>query len=130
MAVTTNGAKLKRDLGLNKFKYIWIRKALNTSIPIFEVTMDSRFPELYLSLAKVKKLKSLQIRKNVVKADEVEFKQYKYTPPIPLDEFSGSIPNNSIFIRHDIAGEHYDNPKMFDELNECLYVVNKNSIFV
>jgi hypothetical protein len=110
----TTGESLKEDLGLSNFLYPWIIKSMGLSIDIFVVIVDSRFPTIYLPMTKVKKMKSLIISRISRKSNEFQFDDIKFTPPIQLDDFDGTINNKSIFMRIDIAGEQFMNKRVYE----------------
>jgi len=119
MAIATRtGKQLIRDLGLSEFKYYWIQKVLNVSINMFIVTIDSRYPNTYLSVNKVKNLFSMLMIKGRTVADGIKMGKLTMTPPVPLEQFSGFFPTGSVILRHDLAGEYYGNKNTFKKMNE------------
>jgi len=116
-----DGALLKKNLGLNNFKYIWVQKVINNAQPIFIITIDSRYPNNYLSPSKVKKVHSTKIKVVKKAGDVVVDKDFKLSPPLELEFAHISLTSNSIIIFRDIAGEYFRDEKMFESLeSDCI----------
>jgi hypothetical protein len=115
MAKTAVGKELKSSLGLDKFKYAMITKVLETTQPIYVVHVDSMYPGVFISHQKIKNMKSFSMNKLKKKGIlNYDFKNLKQTPPIPLEEFYGDIPNNALVIINDLAGEWRVNKNMYE----------------
>jgi hypothetical protein len=118
MPATVVGKELKTKLGLDKFKYALVTKVLDTTQPIFAVHVDSMFPTTNIPYNRIKQLKSFTMNKLKKQSNLVyNFKNLRQTPPVPLDQFSGDIPNNAIVIVNDLAGEWRLDSKMYESLN-------------
>lgn len=118
------GTELKSSLGLNKFQFCYIQKILNTSIPTFVVTMDSRRPFAYLSVARVKKSKTTTIQKARRYGKHAYLMlDYKMTPPVLLDNTNPIINSGTIIIKRDIGAEYYLNRSMFEDIENKLKVI-------
>ena len=107
-----DGFTIKTALGLEDFKYIWIEKVINSPIDIFILTIDSRHPNVFLSMSRVKKTKGTVLRNLQPSLDN---KAFKTTPPIELEDSVYSLKSNSLFIIRDIAGDYWRDPTMFDK---------------
>lgn len=115
-----SGEKLKQDLGLGKFKYILIHKILSLPINVYVITINSRFPGIYIPFKRAKYLKSAYLKKlkkhlGLMQTANYTAKDMVTTPPIPLTSFDRPINNNDVVMVRDMAGEFYRNPKMFAE---------------
>lgn len=125
MNIKTKGAILKDKLGLGKFKFVLMQRMLGVSQPIFVISFDSRFPNVLLSMSKIKKLKFTWMGKIRASFDyeNVTKNKAKFTPPLRI-EVSDVLPKgNAIILLQDLAGEHYRRPQMF----ECVQKGNKLS---
>lgn len=111
----TTGEILKKELGLENFKTIWIRKIIDLPMHVYIVYFNSRYPTSYLSMSKIKNLDTVTIQK--IKQSGLSYKQieYKYTPPMEIESFNGKIPSNSMLIRIDVTGEWFANKKLYSE---------------
>lgn len=117
MAKTAVGVELKKSLGLEKFQHTLITKVLETTQSMYIVHVDSLFPRMFISNQKIKNLKSFSMEKLKKKGSlNYDFKSLKQTPPIPLEEFYGDIPNNAIVIVNDLAGEWKVNTSMYESI--------------
>lgn len=111
----TTGEILKLELGLKDFKSVWIRKIIDLALNVYIVYFNSHYPSSYLSMQKIKNLDTFTIER--LKKSGISFnrKSYRYTPPIPLEDFNGTINSNSMLIRIDITGEFFANKKLYVE---------------
>lgn len=112
----TQGRQLKRDLGLENFKYAYIQKIIDMAQNVYIVSVDSRYPNVFFGFTKLKKIKSVTIQKTKRTPFEYKFKNYKLTPPILLDEFKGDISSNAMIIRQDLTGDYFMNDKMYESV--------------
>ena len=99
------GLLLKHTLGLDTFKYVWIKKVF-APFPLYFVYYDSRFPNLYLPMNRLKKLKAFRTYR-IQKMYSQGLDNLKMTPAIMLDKYRGNILGKSIIICYDLAGEYY-----------------------
>jgi hypothetical protein len=109
----TAGEQLIADLGLEKFRYIFVQKVLGYALPIYIITFNSRYPTVSLSATRVKKLKFTWVGKAKKMGIHTYVKPIKLTPPIYLKSAMISMTTGSIVIQRDISGEYLRNPKMF-----------------
>ncbi len=114
------GIKLQKDLGLSKFKYVYIQKIIDLSLDFYIITLDSKFPDHFIGYNKIKSVSSTIINKVNLKGNTYIKSEFKLTPPLLLSEFSGNIRKNAIVIRRDLAGEYFNNKKLFE------YKLDKN----
>jgi hypothetical protein len=117
------GDLIKQQLGLLKFKFVQIQKILNIGIPIYIISIDSRYPSAWLAYSKLRNLKSTKLEKVKmidVNGGIINFVKCALTPPILIDSFNRAINVNTLFFIRDIAGEYRRRPEMFE------YVVKEN----
>ena len=104
---TPSGTRLKDVLGLTGFKYVWVRKILNMPMPIYVVIYNSRYPDIFIPLSKIKKLKAFSIERLRRKGGEEYMKDFVYTQPVKIEQYNKKISARSIFIKYDFAGEYF-----------------------
>ena len=107
------GRQLQVDLGLAKFKKVFIQKVLGQSLPIYVITFNSRYPNVTLSATRVKKLKFTWIAKAKRSGLHTRIKPVKLTPPLYLESAMIRMTSNSIIVFRDLAGEYLRQPRMF-----------------
>ncbi|MFC1670030.1 hypothetical protein ACFL20_06515 [Spirochaetota bacterium] len=112
----TTGQKLKRDLGLEHFNFCLIRKVMDIALTFYVVYVDSRYPSHYLSYNRIKDLDSVLLNKIKDFPSSVVFRNFKLTPPIDIEEFNGMLKSDSVVIRIDLAGDYYNDKKMFEPI--------------
>ncbi len=112
----SKGEKLKHELGLGKFKYVLIQRALGISLPIFVISFDSRFPKVLLSISKIRNLKFTWLGrlKSSFDYDDVQKNKLKFTPPLRIETADVLPRSNAVVLLQDLAGEHYRQPRMFE----------------
>jgi hypothetical protein len=110
---TTAGQQLKIDLGLKKFRHVMIQKVMSISQPVYVVTYNSRYPNVQLPAARVKKLKFTWVAKTKRSGLHTRIKPVKLTPPLRIETAMVRMSSNSIVIFRDMAGEFLRNRKMF-----------------
>jgi len=101
-----SGKQLKRLLGLDDFNYVWVRKILNVSIPIYIIVYNSRFPDLYLPIKKILTLKAFSMYRTK-KIVGQELQKFIISLPTLLENYNKKILSGSIIISYDIAGEYF-----------------------
>lgn len=104
------GSAIKSALGLDSFKYIFIQKIINFPQDFYILTLDSRHPEVFISMTIAKNYKGTTIR-NL--SNNLQNKEFKTTPPIELVGSSYQISSSAVFMVRDIAGEYYRNSRQF-----------------
>jgi len=93
--------ELKLSLNLEKFTYVYIQKVLNIVFPIYIITINSRYPSKFIPFKKLKSsLVSQTYNVNLLKLEKC-----KLSFPILLQDFSGTIYENSYIIVRDIGAE-------------------------
>jgi hypothetical protein len=115
------GKALKTALGLDKIRYVYIQKIMGIPLLAFVVTVDSRFPEVYLPIARVKNSKVTTISK--VKTAGFEnfiMQNYFFTPPVIIEDTNPIMNSGTLVIRRDIGAEYLLNKKMFEDVKNKL----------
>lgn len=115
VGVLPYGLQLKRDLGIDQFKNVWIYKLLAIPFNVYVVVLDSRFPNRYIPIFKVRKTESLILKRLVNFRDIYKMKAYKISQPMQVEDYNQRIPTNSLIIMHDLAGEYVNDLKMFEK---------------
>ena len=132
----TTGEKLKHDLGLDNFKYVYIQKLIDISIQVYIITLNSRYPTVHLPRQKLSNVFSFSVDKvNSATGDHYSLRSFKLTPAIYIEEYDSKIYTKSVIIRQDIGGDNYVNQKMYESIiinNEIKFkeVVNKMKKYV
>jgi hypothetical protein len=109
----TAGQILQSDLGLERFQRVFIQKVLGIAVPIYVITYNSKYPNVVLSAARVKKLKFAWVGKAKRKGVHTYVKPIKLTPPLYLDSAMIRMTSGSIVFLRDLAGDYLRNPRMF-----------------
>jgi len=127
---STTGENLKNYLKLNKFKFIWIQKVINSSVPIYIIYVDSRRPSVYLSITKIKKIRSFVIKrvKGSIKNNAFKLLKPKLSIPLPLEDFNSYIPSNSFILLVDFAGEYFINMFFYEKTQKSFNLINKERL--
>lgn len=102
------GEELKAELGITKFKQAFIQKVMNSPVQIYIVTVDSRYPTKYISTGR---LKSSRVA-NLLDSKDGEMK--KLTPPIRLDNFTGTVSKRSFILLRDLSGDNFIDNRLYD----------------
>jgi hypothetical protein len=102
------------NLGLSKFRTVYIQKFINIPFPIYLLTVNSRVPSAVFSVGDIKKYKATQFRRLVLNSKKIVSNMPKLSIPRKLDKDSEfSIPNGSLLIIRDLGVERYVDMKMF-----------------
>lgn len=121
----TQGEQMQADLGLKNFgDNVFIQKVINSALPIYIITYNSRYPKVHLSALRVKKIKSTWMGKIKRNGVHVHLKNIKLTPPLILNSSLTHMVTGSIVVMRDIAGEFMRQPKVF----ECVQQDNNNKL--
>lgn len=118
----TKGLVLKQKLGLDNFENCMIQKIINFPIPFFIITIDSKYPNKYMTYSRLKSIDSTKLIKLKYRPDtllqNMDFSEVKLklTPPLNIDEFNASIITGSILMIRDLAGEYYRRDNMFESI--------------
>jgi len=93
--------ELKLSLNLESFTYVYIQKILGIVIPIYVISINSRYPNKFISF---KRLNSSLVSQ-IYTMDILKLKKVKLSPPVLLDNFEGNIYENSQIVLRDIGAE-------------------------
>ena len=107
------GKKLKEDLGLGNFRSVVIRKIINVPLHIFLVYFNSRFPNTYIPIARIKTLETMTVKRLMRQGGDYQEVDFRMTPPMDILHLTGKLPSNSIIIKIDITGEYFANKKLY-----------------
>lgn len=97
------GSELKTYFNLDSFSKVYIQKVLNSIVPIYIISLNSRYSNQHIPR------KLLQFNKTSMlyrfKGKNAKF--VKLSPPVMLDDYSQNInPNDFVLIR-DLGAERY-----------------------
>ena len=116
----TTGQILKQDLGLSKFKYLLIQKIIELPMNVYIITVDSRFPGVYIPFSRIKKLKSVTLKriKIIQKLNQkaIVSRPIRISMSMPLSNFDRAINSNDVILLRDLAGEYYMNKKFYESI--------------
>ena len=110
----TIGSNLKKSLGLGKFNYVMVQKVMDVPMNIYIVTVDSRRPTVYLSPYKIKTTDCSKILKVRQYGLANLSKNFKLTPPMPIERTSPIVGISSVFILRDLAGDYLLDNKLYE----------------
>jgi hypothetical protein len=122
----TTGERLRRDLGLDNFPYVMIQKILDVPVHIYLITVDSRRPTIYLSPFRVRSADSSQIKKVKQNGMAFQMRNFKTTPPMPIERSNPLISTDTIIVFRDLSGEYLIDTKRYNKMNES--VINYSEI--
>ncbi len=124
------GKQLQHDLGLGKFNYVMIQKVMDVPMNIYIVTVDSRRPTVYLSPYKIKTTDCSKILKVRQYGLANLSKNFKLTPPMPIERTSPIVGISSVFILRDLAGDYLLDNKLYESerYNLLLQVIDYSMI--
>jgi len=111
----SRGAQLKKDLGLTNFKYAYIQRIIGMSMPVYVVTIDSKYPTIFLSWGKIKKLKSTWIGNAIHRGKDFIKKELKLTPPIRIEDLNIIPISRSVIFIRDMAGEYLIRQRVYEK---------------
>lgn len=93
--------ELRLSLNLERFSYVYVQKVLGIVMPIYIITINSRYPNKFIPY---KRLNSSMVSQtytmNLLKLEKV-----KLSPPVLLSNFQGKIYENSYIVLRDIGAE-------------------------
>jgi hypothetical protein len=102
------------NLGLHKFRTVYIQKFINIPFPIYLLTVNSRVPSSVYLLNEIKNYRAVQFRRMVSNNSKIVSNIPKLSPPKKLDKDSElSIPSGALILIRDIGVERFVDTKMF-----------------
>ena len=108
----TVGQKLGKHLGLNQDVNAVLQRAVNTSIPIYRVAVDSRHPYRTLLYSVLKKADTLKAGRYNDSSDK--WKNLRFAPPHDLWSFDDNILSNAIILFNDLSSELYKGQRAYE----------------
>lgn len=118
------GNMLKAQLGLQNIKYVYIQRLMQSGTPTYVLSLDSRFKRGYLSVIRVLKAPSQQILRIKKVSGGITKKKAKLTMPIRLDVLQDfMVPNNSVFIIRDFAGDYLRDKTLYEEVRNNIQII-------
>jgi len=118
----TTGERLRRDLGLEKFNHAYIQKVINFPKDIYIITVDSRYPSVFISYSRIRKIKSAFIGELLKRGKDFSIQEFKLTPPVRLQDYIGGITRSSVLFFRDLAGEHYMNKNLYEDIKDKVFI--------
>jgi len=109
----TVGEKIQYALGLENYKYVYIRKIAGKEPSVYHIIYDSRLEKTKISNTKAKYLVSSRFYSlDDPTASTLEVKKYKFFPSTLLSKFNEKLNKRATFVVTDIAGEYLgDDPE-------------------
>lgn len=102
------------NLGLHRFRTVYIQKFINIPFPIYLLTVNSRVPSSVYLLNEIKKYRAVQFRRMVSNNSKIISNTPKLSPPKKLDKDAEfSIPSGALILIRDIGVERYVDQRMF-----------------
>jgi hypothetical protein len=112
------GTQLKHSLNLEKLFYVYIQKVMGIPMNVFVLTFDSRFPNVYLPLARVKKSNATTIQKvSSANSTFANMTNYSFTPPVIIEYTEPLVNTGTLIIKRDIGAEYLLNKKLYENIN-------------
>ena len=117
----TVGEKIKYALGLENYKYVYIRRVAGKEPAVYHVVYDSKLSNSIISNSKVKSLLATRfISFDDVSVGSLHMRKYRFFPITLLSEFKEKINKRDTFIVTDIAGEYLGDDPERDIVNKKL----------
>jgi len=113
----TTGEKLKKNLGLEKLKYVKISRAVLSSYRILFVWYDSYRPTMPITNHRIKKFPWIA---HIFHGTDLYHNTNKitvFTPAINIEDYNGAI-RGSLIIPVNLAGDRFINKKQFTKIFE------------
>ena len=101
------------NLGLHRFRTVYIQKFINIPFPIYLLTVNSRVPSSVFLLNEIKNYRAVQFRRMVSNNVKIISNTPKLSPPKKLDKDSEfSIPSGALILIRDIGVERFVDQRM------------------
>jgi len=114
----TAGQILKKELGLEKFKYCKISRVIQFSYNVLFIWYDSRHTTLPLTTRRIMEWPWVAMIFSGTDIDHGKARRPSFTPPISLEGYNGEIKGAMIFMV-DISGKYYIDTKEFPKKLEA-----------
>ena len=126
----THGQILKKNLGLDNFKYIKVARAVLSSYKILFVWYDSRRKDTPLTTSRIRSFPWTTMIFSGTDIFHGTDKGTVFAPPIDIEDYNGEL-RGSLIITVDLVGNNLINPKVFtkqfkDSLNIKSYIIGLN----
>jgi hypothetical protein len=109
------GLEVKQVLGLTEIKNIYVQRILQTGVPTFVFTFDSRYSKSPLNVTRVLKVKTQQIFFVKKSRDSISTKYVRMSIPQRLEQMQDfQLFSNAIYVMRDLAGEYMRNRHLFE----------------
>lgn len=118
----TTGERLKKDLGLGKFRFVYIQKILNTSVKIYKITVHSRYPQIPIPISKTLSQVSTNLYRVNKEGEKYKKQEFRHAYPVNIEYFNGVIPSGSLIVVSDITGDTYSNTRMYEKVGKNNFV--------
>ena len=103
----TTGEKIKQALGLESFKYVYIRRIPGKEYATYHVVYDSKLANSRITNSKVKSLVATRFVSFETLSDgSIHIRKYKFFPITLLSDFNETVGKRDVFVVTDIAGEY------------------------
>jgi len=108
----TVGQKLGKHLGIKQDVNAVIQRAINVSVPVYRIIIDSRYPYRTILYSMLKKTDTLKAGRYSDTTDE--WKNLRYAPPKDLWTFDENILDRAIITFNDLSAELYRGQKAYE----------------
>lgn len=107
-----NGVELKSHFKLDDFPKVYIQRVINSTIPIYIISFNSRYPNQHIPRKLLQLNKSSMLYR--LKNDQAKF--VRLSPPFIIENFMYNIDTNAFIFIRDLGGERYlDDRILFPE---------------
>ena len=107
-----SGYLLKINLGLEKFKYVKIARALISSYKILFVWYDSKRPDVPLTTYRIRSFPWTTMIFSGTDLFHGTDRGTTFSPPIPIEDYNGML-RGALVITVDMVGNNLIDPKIF-----------------
>ena len=108
----TIGEKIQYALGLENYKYVYIRRIAGKEPAVYHIVYDSKLKNSIISNNKVKTLVASRFYSFNEITGGLDVKKYKFFTVTLLSQFNNKINSRDTFMVTDVAGEYLgDDPE-------------------
>ncbi len=119
----TQGEILKKNLGLSKFKYVKVARAIISSYKILFVWYDSRRKDTPLTTSRIRSWPWTSMIFSGTDIFHGTDKGTIFAPPIDIEDYNGEL-RGSLIITVDMVGNNLINPKVFAKKFKADFKIN------
>lgn len=98
-----NGVELKSHFKLDSFARVYIQKVLNSTVPIYVISFNSRYKTQHIP----RKLLQFNNSSMLYRFRGPQAKFSKLSPPVAIEGFRYDIGANAFIMIRDLGGERY-----------------------